>query len=298
MKLLFVIPHFYHPGGTEGSLNVGGGYSSVGPDKTPKIDALRGCLTALLANFGSAEFTYEHSDRMHRRSLTNADEKSLDILIVSNPAHHVVDELGLPESAYEHFLLDVEPAQLGFECHRILGEKHGLYDYYCYLEDDIIINDPLCFQKLDWFSRIFGEHRLLQPNRYELTGVMTGNPQKHFIDFTYESPLLRNESFMHAQYGGQISVQSFPKKGIAFAKAPNPHSGCFFLNNAQLSVFMRGNIFPDRDSRLFNPMDSAATLGIVKCFHVYKAAPPNMNFFEVLHYGESWSRKIMSVTFR
>ena len=40
-------------------------------------------------------------------------------------------------------------------------------DYFCYLEDDLILGDPWLFRKLAWFTREFGDDCLLQPNRYE-----------------------------------------------------------------------------------------------------------------------------------
>lgn len=42
------------------------------------------------------------------------------------------------------------------------------FDYFCYLEDDILIADPLFFDKQLWFSGQFGDDCMLQPNRYEL----------------------------------------------------------------------------------------------------------------------------------
>ena len=298
MKILVTIPHFYHPGGAQGSLKRSGGYSSVGEDATPKINALHNCLMALLANFGNKQFTYKYEDRMLRQPADRRAEISLEIMVVTTRLHHVLERVGISKSAYEHVALDVEPAQLGFECHRLLGERRSAYDYYCYLEDDIIINDPLIFKKLGWFSHSFGDDRLLQPNRYELAVTQAPYPEKHYIDFEYTPWTDKNTSFVHSQPTQEILRGSIFQEDVIFSKARNLHSGCFFLNESQLSEWINTPVFPDRDSTLFNPMDSAATLGLIKHFHLYKPAAPYLNFLEVLHHGESWTDKIMSVRFR
>ena len=41
--------------------------------------------------------------------------------------------------------------------HRILAENLAL-DYYCFLEDDLILNDPLFFEKLKYFDSLMGSN--------------------------------------------------------------------------------------------------------------------------------------------
>ena len=43
--------------------------------------------------------------------------------------------------------------------------------------------------------------------------------------------------------------------------------------------------FLDRDIRFIGPLESAATLGIVKTFRVYKTAPEQASFLEIQHFG-------------
>ena len=61
---------------------------------------------------------------------------------------HLLDRLMLPAGSYSHHPTGCPPALLGFECHAVLRDRLGDYDYYAYLEDDLIARDPWLFVKL------------------------------------------------------------------------------------------------------------------------------------------------------
>jgi hypothetical protein len=46
--------------------------------------------------------------------------------------------------------------------------------------------------------------------------------------------------------------------------------------------------FLDRDTRFIGPLESAATLGIMKTFRIYKPAPEHANFLEIQHFGSDF----------
>jgi hypothetical protein len=46
--------------------------------------------------------------------------------------------------------------------------------------------------------------------------------------------------------------------------------------------------FLDRDTGFIGPLESAATLGIMRTFRVYKPANENANFLEIEHYGNGY----------
>lgn len=48
---------------------------------------------------------------------------------------------------FRHHETDADPQLLGFECHKLLRDAQGRYDYYGFGEDDIIIVDPLFLRK-------------------------------------------------------------------------------------------------------------------------------------------------------
>jgi hypothetical protein len=50
--------------------------------------------------------------------------------------------------------------------------------------------------------------------------------------------------------------------------------------------------FLDMDASFISPLESSATLGIMKTFRVYKPATQNTNFLEIQHFGDSFLRLI------
>ena len=197
---------------------------------------------------------------------------------------------GLPIDLCTHHRTESDPLLLGYECHKVLAERLGAYDYYCYLEDDVGVDDPLFFWKIGWFSRQAGPHALLQPNRYELSA--SALPYKMYID----GPLVddsisprfqdrNNRPFLKAEIFGQELV---------FGRVDNPHSGCFFLTSTQMQRWTEQPYFLDRSAEFWGPLESAATLGIMRTFDVYKPTPRNAGFLEVCHLDPRYLRRQLS----
>ncbi|MFW5792070.1 MAG: hypothetical protein ACOCVU_05360, partial [Desulfohalobiaceae bacterium] len=75
---------------------------------------------------------------------------------------------------------------------------------------------------------------------------------------------------------------------ITFVRPLNPHSSCFFLNREQIERWTGGKYFLDRDTRFISPLESAATLSVMRTFRIYKPGPANMGFLEVEHQGSGF----------
>ena len=75
---------------------------------------------------------------------------------------------------------------------------------------------------------------------------------------------------------------------VTFERAKNPHAGCFFLNGRQMETWASQPYFLDRDTSFVGPLESAATLGIMRTFRVYKAAAESAAFLEIEHFGTSF----------
>src|SRR5207253_2114842 len=127
-----------------------------------------------------------------------------------------------------------EPLLLGFECHAVLRDRLGSYDYYCYLEDDLIVHDPWLFRKLDWFTKRYGDDKLLQPNRFE------SGPHA-YINKAYVDGMLREAIMAPVRTDPTATVLRADILGeeVIFEQTLNPHAGCFFLNAAQMSCWAR-----------------------------------------------------------
>ena len=55
-----------------------------------------------------------------------------------------------------------------------------------------------------------------------------------------------------------------------------------------METWARQPYFLDRDTRFVGPLESAATLGIMRTFRVYKAAVESAGFLEIEHFGTSF----------
>jgi hypothetical protein len=85
------------------------------------------------------------------------------------------------------------------------------------------------------------------------------------------------------QLAGQVMEQQ-----VMFYRALNPHSGCYFLNAEQMNHWVSKPYFLDGDTSFIGPLESAATLGIMRSFRVYKPANFNANFLEIQHFGSGF----------
>jgi hypothetical protein len=289
MRVLVTIPHVFNPEG-------GGGYASLSPNSQPRIQALTQCIESLhhCYNRGS-QFYFQYNQQLYTLQANLETSVELSIIICTTQGLHLLELLPVTKDSYTHQSFACHPMLLGFECHGVLKQNLGRYDYYCYLEDDIILSDPDFFQKLSWFTAYIGNHAVLQPNRFEQ--VKKQPVKKFYIDPELEFKTGKKDNFAHYFSDNLVLTGKVLGHPITIKRAENPHSGCFFLNRHQMEQWANQPYFLDRDSRFFGPLESAATLGIARTFRVYKPAPQNANFLEVQHYGDGWSQKIKDVKF-
>lgn len=273
MRILFVIAHYYNPGGDSK-------YSSVSPNVQPRINALTTAIAAIHQVFGKRHYLVD-INQLKAVPANQQQGNDVDVVVITTGDKHLIDELPLPKELYRHVTVDVpDPLLLAYECHAILRDgMGGGYDYYCYQEDDLVHGDPLFFAKLRWFNRHTGEANLLQPRRYELAA--RGPAHKLFLDgaIRKEATSRWQNVAEQPEIRAQLMDQVF-----RFVRPLNPHSGCFFLNANQMAYWTAQPHFLDRDVSFIGPLESAATLGMMKTFRVYKPAPENADFFQIQHY--------------
>jgi hypothetical protein len=268
MRILFTIPHFYDPQG-------GGHYGSLKPDARPRRNALAAMIVALNATFGRRQGLLA-SSIIESNTACRAE---VEVVVCTTGNTHLVNHLGLPPGLYRHHATDASPRLLGFECHAVLREALGNHDYYCYLEDDLLVTDPLFFLKLQWFTRFAGEDAVLQPNRYE---VAVGQPwDKLYIDGNLKRPEM-SARLQDVTDRPALAAEAFGME-VRFQRVGNPHAGCFFLNAAQMREWSGRPEFLNRDISFVGPLESAASLGVIRFFRAYKPARENAGFLEVRH---------------
>ena len=181
------------------------------------------------------------------------------------------------------------PKHLGFEAQRALAERLGDgYDLYGYLEDDLIVQDPLFFHKIFWFQQHMGSDAVLLPHRMELFWQPDRLLEKLYIDGAVPEADLK-ALLIHT---AEPMAAPLPGGNIVFAPPANPHSGCFFLTHGQLQHWSEQPWFLDGDSSYVSPLESAATLGICKTFRIYKPHLAYAAFLELQHWGTSFRNLI------
>jgi hypothetical protein len=276
---LFVLPHYY-----KASTEEGHGSSSARPQA--RIQALTEAIAAPHQHFGPLQCEIDIQHKM-AIPVNETNLHHVDVVVCTTGDNHVLSELQIAKDLYHHCETDVEPLMLGFECHQVLANHLGQYDYYCFLEDDLVIRDPLFFEKLNQFNQLTQMQDLLQPNRYEVSACHLF--QKAYVDGDILPEATQLFQDVENQPPLDAQLMGIPLK---FRRPLNPHSGCFFLNQDQMQYWVNQPHFLDRDVRFISPLESAATLGIMKTFRIYKLAGLYAHFFEIQHYDNRFIQLI------
>jgi hypothetical protein len=276
-KVLVVIPHFYGAGN--------GFYGSTGSDVSRRVSALDRVIEGVHQSLGSRQaFLLRLQQQVPGKGnglLIQANQSLsslVDIAVCTTGENHLVSGLGTPSALFHHRHTGSEPMKLGFTCHQVLKENLGRYDWYCYLEDDLLITDALFMNKLEWFVKEYGVETTLAPQRFERS---LGQPAHKLYhdgsvrpDFSAEWQDVTDRQVLESTVLGGT---------MRFERWPNPHSGCFFLTAAQMEKWVSMPYFGDGDSGFAGPLESAASLGIIKTFRQYKPSPQNAAFLELEH---------------
>lgn len=283
MRILVTVPHFYGP--TISGDGVLGHHGSQCEAPATRAQALASCIVAFHQLFGPKQHYVHVAER--RTVPLPMLAHVVHIVVCTVPERHLIRQLQLDESMFQHQAVEVDPRLLGFSCHGVLRDRWGNYDYYCYVEDDLVLWDPWFFRKLDWFSRHVGDNRLLLPNRFERG--CSKNLHKLYIDGDLAPQVTAPFQDVNEERQLRSNVLDAP---VVFRRPLNPHSGSFFLNARQMQTWINSGTFLDRDISFVGPLESAATLGIMKQFKIYKPAEENADFLEIEHIGGRFIRQI------
>lgn len=278
MRVLFVIPHYLSMPAPAPSTP---GAGRDAPQRLPiaalaRIAALSATLSALICRFGSRRHELTGTPILNR--------DSADIVVVTRRDGSLLPYLDYDDAISRVVEYDGDPLDLAWHCQAVMRDLAGGYDYYCYLEDDIILHDPALLDKIAWFERTFGPGRMLLPTRYELSRA--GLPAKIVID-----PLLGNQLASVFRRPGQTECLEgrWRDDVISFAIPSNPHAAFYCLSAVQLEEFSRHQVFASRQRSWVGPLESAATYAIGQVFDLYKTVRPDPFFAEIEHYGTRYA---------
>ena len=280
MRVLVTIPHYF--ASADRPAPDGRRHGSLRGDPRPRCAALTACIASLHQLYGPAQHVIDLETRVARLA-NDAGAGHVDVVVCTAGNNHLINQLPLPSVALEHRPVSGDPLALGFACHAVLRDRLGGYDYYGYMEDDLIARDPWMFRKLAWFATQLGPDAVLQPNRYEAGPL--GLVHKAYVDG--DLPLRTTAPYQTVE-GAPAVVCPILGTPVTFSRARNPHAGCFFLNAGQMAHWASRPYFLDGDTGFIGPLESAATLGLMRTFRVYKAAVRCASFLEIEHFGTAF----------
>lgn len=210
----------------------------------------------------------------------------LDIIAVVNGEHHLLDPAFCRARGVRIFDAKCDnPRMLGFTAHRLFADARNAYDFFIFSEDDLRPADGGFLPRIQAFQESFGWRRVLFPNRFEWN--QNGPALKTFIDGALRPGLL-------APYQAALPDEPFLKLrdgagGISFQRATNPHAGFFAITAEQLAHWISQPHFADQDCSFISPLESAATLGILKTFPIYKPFGRHAGWLEIEHLDTRFS---------
>jgi hypothetical protein len=281
LRILVVIPHYFGP--SDPANNLPEYASNIEP--IGRIAALNEMIVALLGHFGRDRYTFTGEAIA---ADGGAPPRQVDIVIMTMRDRNILAQLGLAPGTFNIEYVDGKAPWIPLHAQSLLRDRLGSYDFYCYMEDDLIIRDPAFFEKLLWFQRTFGPKTLLAPVRFELAS--TGTPAKVIID-----PELPEDLTARFRRPGQKHEIAgiWNGRSQTFQLANNPHAGCFFLTQQQMAYWVEQPSFDDHDASWIGPMESAGTLSIGKVFDIYKPVRPDPFFLEVQHFGARYAAQFV-----
>lgn len=221
-----------------------------------KIEKLKTTIDALLASFAHCQLTIVLKTVAGRHIVAYLPKYQIDCVEVQEE-------------------IDIDPMFIGFRCQDELIKRVEDFDWFVFLEDDIILQDSFLLEKLEKFNTKVGLTRdVLLPNRYELWEVT-----KRYIDLTIDDEMAWSK------------LSTLEIDGVKFAECTNPHSGFFCLSKLQINHWIESSReFKEKDLGFGGARECAATFSLWECFSLYKPHPVNLNFLEVRHYDTKYSQ--------
>ena len=221
-----------------------------------KIEKLKTTVDGLFASFAHCQLTIVIKSVAGRHIIAYLPEYQVNCLQVQEE-------------------IDIDPMFIGFRCQDELMRRVDDFDWFLFLEDDIVIQDSFLLEKLERFNSKAGlERDVLLPNRYELW-----ESTKRYVDLTIDTEMAWSK------------LSPLEVDGVKFAECTNPHSGFFCLSKSQLKRWIEsGREWKDKNLGFGGPRECSATMSLLECFSLYKPHPVNLNFLEVRHYDTKYSQ--------
>ena len=280
VRVRIALPHFFKE--VEG----GTGYGSGKPGaRLARSIALGRCLSSLLdLRRSHDEALLDIGEKGVRRWPAQGDPRQrtdtiqVEVNVFTNGDNCLGDVLALYGSRIRVHRVDLEnPRLLPIHARNWLINTRPDVELSLYLEDDLVINDPLFVDKQLWFLGRTDHKGVLMPHRYEPSvhhpsaRVLVDGPLRADFIGRYCRPQ-RNAA------SGKFDPRS--NQEISFDITDNPHSGCFVLSYPQIAQLREKQLPEDG---FIGPLETAATFTVLQHFPVFKPSAGHQRFLEVEH---------------
>lgn len=224
--------------------------------------------------------------------LSSLSHHHVEAVINTYENRHVIDDLPAYESerftVFEHNSGD--PMFIEFYSQELFVENKERFDWFLFLEDDILIDDACFIEKLEEFNRRSPSiDAVLIPHTYEIN-----NGRKYYFQRDFHNLMwLGAEGSDTEDITNRWSVfaynSEFGGRNLQFAEYTNPHAGVHCLSYEQFERWEKtGRLWRGKVSWV-GPLESAATGCLFERFHLYKPHPANKWYFAVRHQGTKYS---------
>ncbi|BEV35477.1 hypothetical protein [Synechococcus sp. M16CYN] len=174
-----------------------------------------------------------------------------------------------------------DPRYLGLAARDWLISHSEPADLNIYLEDDLVIHDPLLPEKFLWIAKQSNHSCVLFPHRYELiqslelpTRLYIDGPSNHDDITSWHQPL---ESAASGRFCG--------RELLTFDVPSNPHSGFFALSRQQTDYLACNDLAIEG---FVGPLETAATHTVGRFFKLLKPALNCREFLTLEHAHPSY----------
>ena len=174
-----------------------------------------------------------------------------------------------------------DPRELGLAARDWLIGHPAPADFNLYLEDDLVIQDPLFVEKILWMAERTNHKCVLLPHRYELTRRLD-LPPRLLIDGAIDHNEIKA---WHRPAAGVATGEFRGQQGLQFDCPSNPHAGCFGISRPQLLLLRERELPTDG---FVGPLETAATYTVGCAFLLLKPALVNRRFLMIEHGHPSW----------
>lgn len=285
---VFAIPHYYGRPSVEGGRRHGA-YTDPADARAAKLSRL---IESLHSLFGPSQCVMQLSDR-RTLAANDALRDRVRVLVVTDGKHHLVDRLQVPLTLFEHICCEADPRHLGFAAQRVLADHSHTAEWLCYLEDDLLPHDAMGFWKLEHFLAVAGPEAVLMPQRFEVDSGAAAC--KAYVDGDLRPGATAAFQDLNVEPHMELPVLH---QSVPLVRPANPHSGSFFLRGDQMRRWTARAGFGVPTSEWIGPLESAATLGIMRHFRIYKPARTHAGFFEIEHQSQQFIRQLRRETGR